>query len=201
MPKSLGRYSVAVKVFPNGINPADRTIQTIVMGLFGHTTRKSSLRNQNLTTFSFSGKKYKFYCSSDPVPFWPGVRPEVFDMNRSELSPIVPQFIRLPRCVCCPTSLGLHPNEPFRESSSLRSSRKAASMARFSNSKNSTPISKTNGNKTARKSWSSPNASRSFASYAPNSPRWNPRNRTTGSPNSDKCSKAKRAPKSDAKPS
>jgi hypothetical protein len=57
MPKSLGRYSVAVKVFPNGINPANRTIQTIVMGLFGHTTRKSSLRNQNLTTFSSSGKK------------------------------------------------------------------------------------------------------------------------------------------------
>lgn len=51
MPKSLGRYSVAVKVFPNGIDPADRTIQTIVMAIFGDTTRKSSLRNQNLTPF------------------------------------------------------------------------------------------------------------------------------------------------------
>ena len=51
MPKSLGRDSVAVKVFPNGINPADRTIQTIVMALFGDTTRKSSLRNQNLSPF------------------------------------------------------------------------------------------------------------------------------------------------------
>ena len=83
MPKSLGRYSVAVKVFPNGINPADRTIQTIVMALFGDTTRKSSLRNQNLSPFSPPEKKHKFYCSSDPVPFWSGVRPEGFAMTLS----------------------------------------------------------------------------------------------------------------------
>ena len=61
MPKSLGRYSVAVKVFPNRNNPTDRTIQTIAMGGFGCITGKSSLRTRTWSFFSQPGNLISFF--------------------------------------------------------------------------------------------------------------------------------------------